>query len=578
MTRRFAVLLGLVLCALLLAGGTFALSEAMVVRVEDGIFFQIDGDTITVLDRVPAGVAPINLDDVRWAVREKIDPDLLYDEDGDDKDVFLGDFAMNLSIRTVVFSEGIENIAPIDAFEAFARLERIVFPSTAKQIDMRMKAIASVSAFEVAQGNPLFTAVDGVLFAKDGKTLVLFPPGKGAAYAIPEGTEHIAPNAFRDNMALKSVSLPRSMTRIGERAFSRCFALQTVSLPITLTHIEKAAFYECLALDAVVIPPGVQVVETRAFVGCEKLREVVVPSAQTKVEPGAINSVPADIAIYAPEGSWAHRWAMACGMRWAEPGGTARRLTPSMGEAAVVNNPDRDDTLALYEAATTESHLLGQYENGTTVEVLGWTDDWAHVVIGTEIGYMKAGPRPEGVQTGLPSDGSLLMRMGPLTDLVEIQCDVVMGVSYSYEYEGVMYEGEGSPLGYAWMNREAPSWSLYDISFITPTAMMGEWGFVKEPYYNHFCYTPLDMYRPVTLDTSGKQFALVYNPDWRDRLNFRDAPSRSGNLIGKYFNGTQMEILGESGDWLHVRIGGREGYVMSAFVKRVEPNEWTWGF
>ena len=75
---------------------------------------------------------------------------------------------------------------------------------------------------------PSFKDVDGVLFTKDGKTLVRYPVGKPAtSYAIPDGTETIEECAFMQTATgmqqkpgkLQTVTFPRSLKQIKSGAF-----------------------------------------------------------------------------------------------------------------------------------------------------------------------------------------------------------------------------------------------------------------------------------------------------------------------------------------------------------------------
>lgn len=54
---------------------------------------------------------------------------------------------------------------------------------------------AFVSAYEVPEDHPLYKAVDGVLFSKDGKTLLDYPARMDMHYDVPRGVEHIAGRA-----------------------------------------------------------------------------------------------------------------------------------------------------------------------------------------------------------------------------------------------------------------------------------------------------------------------------------------------------------------------------------------------
>jgi len=63
------------------------------------------------------------------------------------------------------------------------------------------------------------------------------------------------------------------------------------------------------------------------------------------------------------------------------------------------------------------------------------------------------------------------------------------------------------------------------------------------------------------------EYAVVNNPDPEDRLNLRDAPSREGNSLGKYLNGTVAEILSRPDDtWAQVKIGQTVGYMMQDYL------------
>ena len=48
------------------------------------------------------------------------------------------------------------------------------------------------------------------------------------------------------------------------------------------------------------------------------------------------------------------------------------------------------------------------------------------------------------------------------------------------------------------------------------------------------------------------------------RVKLRSKPS--GTVIGQYYADTEAEVLGTSGKWSHVLIGGREGWMMSEFL------------
>ena len=61
--------------------------------------------------------------------------------------------------------------------------------------------------------------------------------------------------------------------------------------------------------------------------------------------------------------------------------------------------------------------------------------------------------------------------------------------------------------------------------------------------------------------------AVVNNPDPSDRLNLRTNPSPDAPTLGKYYNGTYLEVLSnEKNGWVKVSIFDLEGYMMAKFL------------
>ena len=142
----------------------------------------------------------------------------------------------------------------------------------------------------VAAGNPGFKDVDGVLFTKDGKTLVRYPVGKSAtSYTIPDGTEIIEECAFMQTATgmqqkpgkLQTVTFPRSLKQIKSGAF-RQTSLTSVQLPANVTF--GSYIFDCSkTLATVTTEPGVTKIPDKAFWGCEKLTSVTLGDSVTAI-------------------------------------------------------------------------------------------------------------------------------------------------------------------------------------------------------------------------------------------------------------------------------------------------------
>lgn len=101
---------------------------------------------------------------------------------------------------------------------------------------------AQIEAYEVDGANPYYTVKEGILYSKDGTTLVNCPPGKEAAFSQSwlDGVTTIAPYAFRTCRNLTgSLVIPSHITSIGRQAFQNCSSLTgDLTVPNTVTDLD----------------------------------------------------------------------------------------------------------------------------------------------------------------------------------------------------------------------------------------------------------------------------------------------------------------------------------------------------
>ena len=131
-----------------------------------------------------------------------------------------------------------------EAFNDCDVLTTIAIPAGVEKIGAGAFAgCKAMTAITVDEANATYVAKDGVLFTKDGTTLVAYPAGKAdAEYAVPAGVTTIAPRAFDDAKTLTSVALPDGLTTIGEKAFDDCDGIKTIAIPASVTEIGVEAF------------------------------------------------------------------------------------------------------------------------------------------------------------------------------------------------------------------------------------------------------------------------------------------------------------------------------------------------
>lgn len=132
----------------------------------------------------------------------------------------------------------------------------------------------------------LANAVDdgnGVLYSPDGKRLIKLINKDLEHYAIKEGTEVIADEAFIPQKGmgdrkkkLKEIVIPNTVTHIGKGAFVGCMVEKFV-LPDSVTYLGEMAFQGCESLEEIIMPDTLTHIGGMAFFGCISLKHIVIP-------------------------------------------------------------------------------------------------------------------------------------------------------------------------------------------------------------------------------------------------------------------------------------------------------------
>ena len=136
-------------------------------------------------------------------------------------------------------------------------VERIVIPDSCVSInEYAFIECIGLKEIIVGEANTAFTSADGVLFSKDKKRIIKYPPAKdGNSYEIPDSVEVIDSCAFCDCSKLSSVKIPESVLRINKYAFTGCSKLKCVDIHKNMEVIEQDAFYGCKGLNTFKMHP-----------------------------------------------------------------------------------------------------------------------------------------------------------------------------------------------------------------------------------------------------------------------------------------------------------------------------------
>ena len=191
------------------------------------------------------------------------------------KTIGAGAFEGCTALQTAKINTGTESIAS-SAFAGCTKLAEVAIPDSVWGIAPGAFARCSkLTALNVAAGSPYYETHDGVLFTKDGSTLVCCPAGKTGAFAsCPAGTACVMGSAFAGCTGLTQATFPDSVEEIGYQAFAGCTGLAKLDGCTGLVQIGGEAFSGCTQLTQVAGCGNLAEIGWAAFAGCTKLETI----------------------------------------------------------------------------------------------------------------------------------------------------------------------------------------------------------------------------------------------------------------------------------------------------------------
>ncbi len=240
------------------------------------------------------------------------------------------------------------------------------------------------------------------------------------------------------------------------------------------------------------------------------------------------------------------------------PVGPTAKPQPGANAVAVVYNPNPADRLNLRDAPNDSATIITKYYTGALLMVYGWVGDWLEVQNGTTHGYVQA---------------KYVMFCGDMSGL---------------DYDTIHRAGSAMPTGYIYANggasvnlREMPNANSAALSLYPSGTQLiiggvsgdGKWYHVSaqgsnwmEGYIQAQFVTTEQPIRPVSptakpQPASASKWATVSCSTPAETLTLREYASTTSASRGKYYNGTTVEILSNTGDWCKVRVGNKTGYM-----------------
>jgi hypothetical protein len=121
-------------------------------------------------------------------------------------------------------------------------LSSITIPDSVTSIgESAFSRCTSLTEISVTPGNASYKSIDGVVFSKDDKDLLVCPAGKSGYYTVPKGVTKIGNYAFYTCNNLTSITIPESVTSIGDLVFLGCDGLTSINIPQTFHSEDEAS-------------------------------------------------------------------------------------------------------------------------------------------------------------------------------------------------------------------------------------------------------------------------------------------------------------------------------------------------
>ena len=148
------------------------------------------------------------------------------------------------NLQSLSLPEGLASIGN-NALTGCENLESLYLPASFSSFDESAFEISSghivFVSINVAERNPVYSSVDGVLFSKDKKTLIKCPEGKSGDYTVPNGVTTIGQNAFKACRKLTGIVLPEGLLEIVQKAFSFT-SIASMTIPSSVVTIGTYIF------------------------------------------------------------------------------------------------------------------------------------------------------------------------------------------------------------------------------------------------------------------------------------------------------------------------------------------------
>ncbi len=217
--------------------------------------------------------------------------------------------------------------------------------------------------------------------------------------------------------------------------------------------------------------------------------------------------------------------------------------------------------LNLREFPSLSAISLALYPNGTEVQVLGLVEDWYHVQVEEQIGFMLANrfsSKISHVSAGAWEGPTGTHKIGEWTISV---IDYTGIVNNTNPDDWLHLRAEPNP--------DAKSLGKYynGVVVVIEGPSNGEYTRVSIGEFFGYMKTDfLSISAPIS-PASAMPVLTVNNPHSISNLHLREKQSTNSRSLGVYANGTEVTLMGFNDAWAHVIVDGKTGFMVGEYLE-----------
>lgn len=158
-----------------------------------------------------------------------------YDTETNSYTFILGTVGLEMTEIDIpsVYNDGRHGEHPVSKIckkgNSISNVAFLKIPASVTNIEFSVFECCRTANIIVHEQNSKYKSIDGVLYSKDGESLIRYPQRKNNySFVIPDGVTDLCCNAFEDCEDLYEAEVPESVRFIGRFAFNRCDKLKRV--------------------------------------------------------------------------------------------------------------------------------------------------------------------------------------------------------------------------------------------------------------------------------------------------------------------------------------------------------------